>query len=398
MFLTLAAKSLINRKASVLLTIFAMTVSIFVLIGVEHVREQAKASFASTVSGTDLIVGAKTSQLNLLLYSVFRIGSPTNNISWQAYQKLAAHKQVEWAIPISLGDSHKGYRVLGTNQDYFLHYRYAQKTALSFAQGKQFHDLLDVVLGSEVAKALNYQLGDKIVLSHGIGNTSFHQHDKHPFVVTGILAPTGTPVDQTLHVSLQGIEAIHHHGHSAQALTPKSITAMMLGLKSKLATFHIQRSINNYKQEPLMAVLPGVALAELWQMMTVLENTLSLIAVFVLVAALLGLSAMLIASLRERQQELILLRNIGASSWFVFALIELEAILMCLVSISLAIIALYTGINGFSDALISEFGLQISTDFLNQNTLIYLAIIVLLTSLSALLPAIGAYKNSKQLR
>jgi len=108
MFFRLAYKSLLNRKGSAILTLMAMTVSVFVLIAVEHIRYQAKESFSNTVSGVDLIVGARTGSLNLLLYSVFRIGTPTNNISWSTYEKIASSKNVKWAIPIALGDSHKG--------------------------------------------------------------------------------------------------------------------------------------------------------------------------------------------------------------------------------------------------------------------------------------------------
>ena len=114
MLIKLALKSLHDRKDSIVLSIIAMTVSVFVLLGVEHIRHQTKESFANTVSGVDIIVGARTSSLNLLLYSVFKIGSASNNISWQSFEKVASNPQVKWAVPISLGDSHKGFRVLGT--------------------------------------------------------------------------------------------------------------------------------------------------------------------------------------------------------------------------------------------------------------------------------------------
>ena len=117
MFFRLAYKSLLDRKGSVLLTLLAISVSIFVLLGIEHIRHQAKESFGNTVSGTDLIVGARTGNLNLLLYSVFRIGNATNNIRWETYEEIASNPSVEWTIPISLGDSHRGYRVMGTSAD-----------------------------------------------------------------------------------------------------------------------------------------------------------------------------------------------------------------------------------------------------------------------------------------
>lgn len=402
MFQTLAYKSLVRRKGSVLLTIVAMTVSIFVLLATEHIRHQAKESFASSVSGIDLIVGSRTSSLNLLLYSVFRVGAPSNNISWEAYQAISKDPKIKWTIPISLGDSHKGYRVLGTNLDFFKYFRYGKKHPLSLSQGKIFDGVFDVVLGAEVARKLGYQLADQIVLSHGIVSTSFNNHDKHPFTVVGILEPTGTPVDQTLHVELAGIEAIHANWPQTasfnkktqtqaigqQDLQPKSITAFMLGLNSRLASFTVQRNINNFKKEPLMAVLPGVALSELWQIMAALENSLRFISGLILISSLAGLSAMLMASLRERRNEITLLRVLGASPLFLFLLIQLEALMVSLTSMILAAIILKLSLIGLRDTLAVHFGLHIQGNIFSENTLYIFLIILLATILAASLPSV----------
>ncbi|ROR98685.1 putative ABC transport system permease protein [Sinobacterium caligoides] len=411
MFAKLALRSLLDRKGSVALSMMAMMISIFVLLGVEHIRHQAKDSFSNTVSGVDLIVGAKTGKLNLLLYSVFRIGSPTNNISWQSVERIAASPQVKWAIPMSLGDSHKGYRVLGTSKDYFQYFSYGQQHPLTFTKGHAFDGLFDVVLGSEVAKKLGYQLGDKVVLSHGIARTSFSLHDDYPFTVVGILAPTGTPVDQTLHVSLGGIEAIHvdwHNGvkiphsdtgkgHFTDAqLQPKSVTALMLGLKSKISTFGVQRQINNDTYEPLLAILPGVALSELWQMMGVLENTLLLVSALVFVAACLGVSAMLLSSIRERSREIQLLRVVGAPPHFLFWLIELEALLITVVSMLLGAALLAACLALSQDYLVSQFGLQIGAAINLERSLAIMGIMLIASFVAALFPAIYASRKSLQ--
>ncbi len=394
MFVKLAVKSLLNRKGSALLTLLAMSVSIFVLLGVEHIRTQSKDSFANTVSGVDLIVGARTSSLNLLLYSVFRVGSPSNNISWQSFQAIAANPKVAWAIPISLGDSHKGYRVLGTTADYFQHFSYGKQHKLRFAQGQAFEQVFDVVLGAEVAHQLGYHLGDKLVLAHGIATTSFALHDDKPFQVVGILAPTVTPVDQTVHVSLAGIEAIHKNWQQGGATpSPSSITAGMVGLKSRMATFAVQREINNYRQEPLLAILPGVALSELWQMMGLLENTLRLISVLVLVAALLGLSAMLLASIREREREIQLLRVIGAPPWFLFLLIELEAVLISSLSIVCGATLLYLSLISLGDVLTLQFGLHVSANIFSIHSVYLLLLVILATLIAAAIPSLQAYRN-----
>lgn len=408
MFLTLALKSLRNRKGSVILTVLAMTVSIFVLLAMEHIRYQAKASFANTVSGVDLIVGARTGSLNLLLYSVFRIGSPTNNIAWQSYTEIADHPQVKWAIPISLGDSHKGYRVMGTSQDYFKFFSYGNQHPLTLAQGRAFEQVFEVVLGADVANSLGYALGDQLILSHGIASTSFSRHDDHPFTVSGILAPTGTPVDQTLHVSLTGIEAIHMNWQQGvkqpgrplnlqqlEQLQPKSITAFMLGLNSRIATFRVQRDINNYRQEPMLAILPGVALSELWQMMGILENTLRLVSVLILLAALLGLSAMLLASIRERRHEVHLLRVIGAPPRFLLLLIQLEALLISLLSVVLGLLLLYGCLLAFGGYLAANYGLYIQPNIISSSSGYLVIIVACSTILAASLPALQLYRAAK---
>ena len=410
MMFKLASKSLINRKGSVLLTVIAMAVSLFTLLAVDHIREQSKTSFASTVSGVDLIVGSRTSSINLLLYSVFRIGSPTANLNWDSYQSIIKHPKIAWSIPISLGDSHKGYRVMGTTQDFFSHFKYGKKHPLSFATGHAFNGVFDVVLGAEVARKINYKLQDPIVLAHGIAATSFSIHDTHPFRVVGILAATGTPADQTLYVSLQGIEAIHQNWQTGthiknntqqntqpDTLTPTSITAVMVGLTSRMATFSVQRYIKEFKQEPLSAILPGVALSELWRIMGSVEGVLKMISYLVLLSSLLGLAAMLLASIRERQHEIQILRIIGAPPWYIFAVVELEAMLIALISTLISIISLWVVLISMQSTLAAEFGLLVSSNVFSIKSLQILALVLLATMIAAAIPSAMAYRSAKQI-
>ncbi len=409
MFAKVAWHSLQNRRYTAILTIISVAISTFVLLGVEHIRHEAKESFSKTVSGVDLIVGARTSQLNLLLYSVFHIGNPTNNISWQSYRELADDPKVAWTIPISLGDSHQGYRVMGTTDDFFMRFRFGKNTALSFSEGEAFSQLFDVVLGAEVAKKLNYRVGDPILLAHGLGRISFSMHDDKPFRVKGILRPTGTPADQTLYISLQGMEAIHLDWRDgvkipgkkvsdsdieALDLTPKSITAFMIGLQSKMAIFSVQRHINQYPKEPLLAILPGITLTELWQMMNSMENTLRLISILVLFSSLLGLSTMLLSSIRERQREIAVMRAIGASPLFVFLIIQIEALMITLVGIIVAIVVLAIGILLIQSTLAENYGIFINHFSINNQTLGIVGIIILSTFILGLIPSLSAYRMS----
>src|SRR5215468_8728951 len=138
MILQLALKSLRNRRLTAALTVLSIALAMVLLLGVERIRSEARESFASTISGTDLIVGARSSPVHLLLYSVFRIGNPTNNVRWESFETIAARPEVAWAIPISLGDSHRGFRVLGTTPAYFEHFRYGRGRKLELASGKPF--------------------------------------------------------------------------------------------------------------------------------------------------------------------------------------------------------------------------------------------------------------------
>lgn len=397
MLVRLAVKSLIDRKGSVILTCIAMVISIFVLLGVEHIRKEAKESFSSTVSGVDMIVGARSGSLNLLLYSVFRMGSPVNNISWDSYAEFASRPEVAWTVPLSLGDSHNGFRVLGTNSDYFKYYSYGKKQRLEFADGAVFNEVYDVVLGAAVAKELGYTLGDPIVLSHGIASASFNNHTQFPFTITGILEATGTPVDRTVHVKLEGIEAIHQEPDSAESdLRTKSITAFMVGLGSRMSTFRLQREVNEYQPEALVAILPGVALSELWGMMAVLEGTLQLVSSLVFFSALLGMAAMMAASIRERKHETYLLRIIGAPSWFLFVLFQLEALFISLLSLLGGVALLFVALLIAQKPISSTLGLHLGTNLFSSSSVVIAVSILISTLLVASLPAFQAYAAAKK--
>ncbi|HCG8473339.1 TPA: ABC transporter permease [Vibrio parahaemolyticus] len=404
----LAWKSLMNRKATAVLTIMTVAISVILLLGVERIRTQAKDSFANTISGTDLIVGGRSGQVNLLLYSVFRIGNATNNIDWKSYQEFSQHRAVDWAIPISLGDSHKGFRVMGTNHSYFEHYKYGSKQPLTFSKGKEFNGLFETVLGSDVAKQLGYQIGSEIIIAHGISDVGFSRHDKLPFKVVGILAPTGTPVDKTVHVSLEAIEAIHVGWESGARLgptpdakvlqerdfQPKQITAMLVGLKSRIQTFALQRQINNYPKEPLSATMPGVALHELWGMMSVAEQALMAVSGFVVIAGLLGMLSSLLTSLQERRREMAILRAMGARPRHVFSLLISEASLLTAAGIVTGVLGLYAILALLQPLIQQHYGINLTLSTLSAYEWMLLSFVQCAGIMIGFIPAFRAYRQS----
>ncbi|MDH4568502.1 FtsX-like permease family protein [Pseudomonas sp. BN414] len=408
--LRLALASLANRRFTALLTVFAIALSVCLLLAVERVRTEARTSFASTISSTDLIVGARSGSVNLLLYSVFRIGNATNNIRWDSFEAISQDKRVKWAIPISLGDSHRGYRVMGTNAAYFEHYRYGRGQPLQLAEGKPFADMFEVVLGAEVAEALHYKLGDKLVLAHGVSTVSLMQHDDKPFSVVGILARTGTPVDRTLHISLAGMEALHvdwQNGVPARGagkvsadqaramdLQPKAITAFLLGLNSKIATFALQRQINEYRGEPLLAILPGVALQELWSLMGTAEKALFVVSLFVVLTGLIGMLTAILTSLNERRREMAILRSVGARPWHIGSLLVLEAFALTLAGAVLGLGLLYLGIALSQGYVQANYGLYLPLALPSPYEWTLLGAILAAALLMGVVPAWRAYRQS----
>ncbi|RJG42057.1 ABC transporter permease [Motilimonas pumila] len=404
----LALKSLYNRRVTAILTVLAIALSVTLLLGVERVRTQTKENFANTISSTDLVVGARTGQVQLLLYSVFRIGNATNNVSWQTYQDIINNPAVKWSVPFSLGDAHKGYRVLGTTEDYFKFYKYGKKQDLELANGAVFNYPTDAVIGAEVARKLNYSVGQKIVISHGSAAVSFSNHDNLPFTIVGILKPTGTPVDRTIHVPLSGIEAIHYGWESGSpqggqlqpeqldqvSLEPKVITAFLLGLSSKMQTFMLQRSINEYREEAIMAILPGVALQELWSTMNMAEQALIVVSGFVVVSGLLGMLTTILTSLNERRREMAILRSVGARPGHIFTLLIAEAGILAIAGALLGVISLYTLLLIIQPLAMDMFGIYVSFSMLTHYELTLLAIVVAAGFLIGLVPAWRAYRMS----
>ncbi|MDD2160600.1 ABC transporter permease [Pseudomonas sp. MIL19] len=409
--LRLALASLGNRRFTAWLTVFAIALSVCLLLAVERVRTEARASFANTISGTDLIVGARSGSVNLLLYSVFRIGNATNNIRWDSFEYFAEHRQVKWAIPISLGDSHRGYRVMGTSPAYFEHYRYARTQQLQLSSGRAFaDDPFEVVLGAEVAQALNYQLDQELVLAHGVATISLVKHDDKPFKVVGILKRTGTPVDRTLHISLAGMEALHvdwQNGMPARGaakvsveqaramdLQPKQITAVLLGLNSKIATFSLQREINEFRGEPLLAILPGVALQELWSLMGTAEKALFVVSLFVVLTGLIGMLTAILTSLNERRREMAILRSVGARPWHIASLLIVEAFALALAGVLLGVLLLYLGIAGAQGYVQANYGLYLPLNLPTRYEWTLLGAILSAALLMGCVPAWRAYRQS----
>ena len=404
MLLKLTFNSLYARLLTVAMTVFAISLSLMLYMSVEKLRTSAYTSFTDTISQTDLIVGARTSSVQLLLYSVFRIGNATNNITWESYEDVINKKEVAWSVPISLGDSHKGFRVMGTNNEFFKRYKFRGGQSIELGQGKNLDDLYDVIIGAGVAEKLNYSVGTPLIVSHGL--QSFSDHDDQPFKVSGILAKTGTPVDNTVIVSLEAIEAIHVDWSTGAKipgqitpveeirqmdLSPKNITAALIGVNSKLQIFQLQRWINEYPEESLSSILPGVALQELWRIVGVVENLLLGISVTVIFTTLIGMTAIIFSSLNERRREMAIWRAMGASPKVVIGLLMLEAFIISVMSIIVSTVMLFLTLYVLQPWIDNTYGILANIEMLSFKDIYIFMLFIIAASLVSLIPAIRAY-------
>ena len=406
---TLAWHSAWNRRLVLSLTAFAVALSTFVLLSISRVRSDVQDSFSQAVSGTDLIVGARTSPIELLMYSVFRMGGVSRNIRESSLAPLQNHRAVAWVVPLSLGDSHRGYPVVATTAAYFAHFRHGDGQPLVLAQGRHFDGPEEAVLGADVAARLGYQIGDKLVLSHGDGALEENDHDHHPIVVSGILRPTGTPVDRSVHISLDTMDELHEEHTAgmpdfamggagapmdiAEAMghPQRQVTAALVGLKNRAAVLSVQREVNQFRGEPMMAIMPAVVLDELWSVVNSGERALWLVSGLVAVVSLLGLMTTILAGLDARRRELAILRALGAGPGRIGALLALEGTLVSLVGICIGTAASLIGNRLAADTVRHLTGVNLHTGWLTEGQWPLLGAVLASAVLVCLVPAWRAY-------
>lgn len=231
------------------------------------------------------------------------------------------------------------------------------------------------MIGADVTSALGYAVGDPLVVAHGVA--SFTEHEDQPCRVAGILAKTGTPVDRTVIVSMDAIEAIHVDWRSGGRIpgrttspdtlremdpTPRAITAATMGVTSRLQVFGLQRWINEYREEPLLAVLPGVALQDLWSIVGLAETALVGVSALVVTTALLGMAAMIFSGLSERRREMAILRSVGARPATIMGLLMLEAVVMAALAALVGIALLYLTLWPAQPWVDARFGLNLPVE------------------------------------
>lgn len=406
----LTYKSLNNRKFTSFLCVLSIALSVTLFLGIERIRNGAREGFTNTISKTDLIVGAKGGPLQLLLYTVFHIGGAVNNIRWSTYEDIKNNRIVEWTIPISLGDTYKGFRVVATDENFFQHYQFRGDRKVEFQSGTMPIETFDVVLGSEVAKKFKLKIGDPIVLAHGIQSEAILTHESTPFHIVGLLAPTQTPIDTGVFINLYGMEAMHigwetgvpsgekidTNRYKKENIKVNQLTSFMVKLKSRIAVLKMRRDIDQYEKEPIMAIIPALSLQEMWQTIGYVEQILFLVSLCVLLVGVLSILISLYTSINERRREMAILRSLGASSRHVFTLLIYESSFLVLMGCLIGVGSLYGLLYFVRPWLESNFSVYLQVEALSKTEWLYLLGIFIAGTLAGLIPAIKAYMNSLQ--
>ncbi len=398
--MAIALKSLWSRRLAVTLTALCIALSVALLLSLQRIKNASEESFTQTVSQMDLLVGARSGQLQLLLFTVFNMGQPTHNVSWESYEHWRAHPAVQWTIPFSLGDSFQGFRVVGTDGNFFEHYRYQQTRAIEFSAGRAFQEEGEMVLGYEVHRELKLKVHDKAIITHGVTKgTGIEKHDENPMEIVGILSRTGTMLDHSVFISLESMEHLHHeetendetHEHDHRLTT---LTSFFVRTQNRMDSLHLQREISEYKGEPLMAVIPAVALSELWKNLSFFERTLDFIIGLVAVFSIMTLMLMMLASMEARRREMALMRALGATAHFLILLLFAEAIMVGLAGATVGFVLSRLGLFYFADSLQSALGVSVSVWSVDPLEILFILAVLIGCGLVSLFPGWRASRQA----
>ena len=384
--LRLAWRYLWARPLGALLNLVLLALGLGSITFLLLVTHQLESAFERDLAGIDLVVGAKGSPLQLILSGVLHLDVPTGNVPLAAVQALQRNPLVAQVIPMSLGDSVGGFRVVGTSADYVAHYQ------VPLAQGQLWSAPMQAVLGADVAQRLGLGLGAQFAGSHGLSDGGA-AHSAHRYTVVGILAASGTVLDQLVLTDLASVWAVHEAAHAGAADAhddDRDVTLALLRYRTPLAAMSLPRSINT--TTVMQAASPAVEITRMLHLLGLGTDVLRAFAAVLLLTAALSVFVALWSAVRERRGDLALLRMLGAPPRRIVALLLTEALWLGLLG---AALGLALG-QGFALALAHFLQLDHNLRLAAlawPTTLAWVPVLALGVSLgAALLPALGVYR------
>jgi putative ABC transport system permease protein len=326
----------LNTALNVILLALGIATITLVLLATTQLEERMQRD----ARGIDLVIGAKGSPMQIILSSIYHLDVPTGNISLKQAREIAAHRMVKRAIPLALGDNHKGFRIVGTNADYLDHYQ------ARLARGQLWQKPLDTVLGADVAARTGEDIGSTFVGAHGLsGRAGEHVHEAYPYRVVGVLAPTGTVVDRLILTDLSSVWAVHADQYDIKDIAniaklmpdeEKEYTALLVEYATPLAAAALPRYVNS--NTDMQAASPAYETARLFSIIGVGVDVLRGFALVLVLAAGLSVFIALTNALEERRYDLAIMRTLGASPGRLMALLLFEGALLAIAGCALGLV------------------------------------------------------------
>ncbi|MCK8492352.1 ABC transporter permease [Spirosoma sp. RP8] len=387
-----------DKPLSSFLSGLLMTFGITIISLLLLLNKQLDDQFRKNIKGIDMVLGAKGSPLQLILSSIYQIDSPTGNIPLEEAEKLTRNPMIKTAIPLSMGDNYRSFRIVGTNKKYIDHFD------ASVGQGRLFQQDLETVIGSRVADVAGLKLGDTFSGSHGL-DAEGDVHADTKYKVVGILSPSNTVVDQLILTPLSSVWAIHEHHdehgeeheheegeaheHEEHEEAPREITSMLIQFRNPLGMM-IARGINTNSK--LQAALPNIEINRLFSLLGVGVETLRGLAVVIMLISGISVFVSLYNSLKERRYEMALMLSMGATRAQLFGMLLLEGLVLALIGFGLGILLSRVGLWLFSNSVSSEYHYNLAAFGILPEEWILLGVAVLIGLLAAALPALGVYR------
>ena len=387
-----------------------MAVSIMIIVLANLTMSQLSSKFNENANKVDLVVGSKGSRMQLVLCNVFHIDQPTGNIPIKSVQFIENHPFVSLAVPISLGDNYKKFRIVGTRAS-FINELYKA----NILEGKIFDKSLEVVLGSRVAKELNLNIGSTFTGSHGIGE-SIHDHGDFEYEVVGILEQTGEVIDQLLLTPLESVWDVHlddhqkgtfeisknkkdthehhhdhHHDHGHQhEKSSNEITSLLVKYNSPRGKFTLPGSIN--KKSELMAAEPAIEIQQLFELIQPAVDILIRLSWIIFGLAMISVFITLLNSMKDRKYEIAMMRAGGASSKKIFISVIFESIIISFIGSFLGVVLGHTLMELLSGLVLSNYNYDFSGFLFYPVEFLFILGSLFIGMISGLYPAYSAYK------
>jgi len=387
--LALSFRYLWSRPLAALLNLLLLTLGLASITFVLLASEQIDRAFERDLAGIDVVVGAKGSPMQLILAGVFHIDVPPGNIPLAEVRKLGQHPQVARLIPLSLGDSFRGFRIVGTTADYVAHYR------LQMAQGRAWQAPLEAVIGAHVAQDTRMAAGTVFAGSHGLGGGGAG-HGQHPYRVTGVLAPCGCVADRLILTSTESVWEVHEQheeppdGKDHAQDEKREVTMALIQYRTPLAAVSFPRFVN--ASTAMQAAAPALEVTRLLRMVGVGSDVLRGFGAVLLFTAALSVFIALWNAVRERRADLAMLRMLGARPAKVAALLLCEAWWLALLASVLGLAAGHALAGLVGVMLEAQRSLPVSGRLWLSEELWIPAAALTVATLAALIPAVSAYR------